>query len=100
MSNDLTLDKAGDLAIHAGDFIVDDGDAQHIQALLMSSPGDWKQSPLIGVSLGGYLLSPITAATRNAARQKIQLHLEADGFTVQSITVDEELSVNVYAERK
>ena len=52
---DLLLNDNHDLAIANGDLVVDDSDVQHQDLLLMTTKGEWKESPTIGVGVLGFL---------------------------------------------
>ena len=51
LATDFMRDGHGDLLIRDGDFMVDASETQHISDLLLASPGAYKQSPLLGISL-------------------------------------------------
>jgi hypothetical protein len=88
MEKDFTLASSGDFLISNGDLVVSESQNQHITAILISSPGDWKAWPLTGVSLHSYLLAPINAQVVNSIRRRIQLNLESDGYKVSKIDFD------------
>lgn len=79
-SRDLQLSD-NDLTIKNGDFAIADSDMQHIEDIVTSHPGWWKQYPSLGVGAYNYLASPGQA--QKLARE-IKLQLTADGFTVSN----------------
>lgn len=87
MVNDILIDATGDLAVSAeGDLVVGFSDNQHIADVLESVPGNWKQTPLIGVGLLNYMNAPQTPATERALAKEIITHLEYDN--VQEIEIE------------
>lgn len=86
-AQDFLTGSDGDLIIGAdGDFVVGLSDGQHIEAILIAAPGDYKQSPLLGVNIQSFLNSPATA---NTLRRAIQLQLESDGYSITDIKFNE-----------
>ena len=81
MIQDALLDEDFDLLIADGDFLIDDTTTQSQALLLLSAPGEWRQSPLVGVALQTYLLDN----EPDAARAEIRRQFELDGMTVSSI---------------
>jgi len=81
---DFILDDDGDLKIVNGDFVFGYSDDQHIEDILKSAPGDWKEHPLVGASIGDLLNGELTEGDRN----RIKLQLQADGYKMNSIKVD------------
>jgi phage baseplate assembly protein W len=79
MVNDILLDETGDLAVSAeGDLVVGFADNQHIADVLESTPGNWKQWPLVGVGLMHYVNAPLTPALARALEKEIRVQLEYD----------------------
>lgn len=97
MVKDLIL-KNGDLDIKNGDLVIDYSDQQHIEDLLVSEKGDFKQSPLTGIGLLNYINAPLTKENRLALEKEIRLQLLADGFEIKQVEIGTEGSVNIDAE--
>jgi hypothetical protein len=64
-------------ASESGDFLVDDTSNNTILYLVVSNPGDWKQFPLVGVGIFGFLQA-ITSPAQ--IEQAILKQLKADIF--------------------
>ncbi|MGR3791555.1 hypothetical protein ACUXZJ_11845 [Flavobacterium sp. TN-1] len=48
---DFVLDKDNDLMFANGDFFVANSDQQHLELILNSQQGEWKENPDLGVNL-------------------------------------------------
>lgn len=70
-----------DMLIVNGDFVIDDSDEQHIEDLLMSGIGSYKEFPNSTISLNLFLNSP---NRRNDIEKQIQIILQGDGYQVDS----------------
>jgi len=82
VAQDFLLDENYDLLIDsAGDFVIGASDNQHIQDIIQSFIGWWKQYPLVGVGIQAYVNSN---GQDQALARSIQVQLQSDGFTVQS----------------
>lgn len=68
----------GDLHIVNGDFDVQESDSQHIELIIDSWIGSWKQYPLCGIGIDNYVKS---SGQSLALKRSISVQLEADGFT-------------------
>jgi hypothetical protein len=73
-----------DLLIQSGDLVTGYSDQQHIEDTINAFPGWWKENPLDGVGIGGYLNAP--DKTQEIIRA-IRLHLTNDGYQVGNPTV-------------
>jgi len=67
-----------DLHIVNGDFDVQESDSQHIELIIDSWIGSWKQFPLCGVGIENYIKS---SGQSLALKRNIAVQLEADGFS-------------------
>lgn len=75
---DILLDDDGDIAVSAdGDFKVGESDDQHIELLINTYPGNWKEFPTAGVGIRDYILS---AGKTNILKRSINVQLAADGY--------------------
>lgn len=74
----------GDLHIVNGDFNVKESDSQHIELIIDSWIGSWKQYPLCGVGIENYIKS---SGQSLALKRNIAVQLEADGFTEVDVYV-------------
>ena len=81
---DLLLGDDFDVVIESGDLAVtEDSRLQEARAILATSPGNWKQSPLVGVGEDAFIEGPITAELRRT----IALQMQADGKQLRSLTL-------------
>ncbi|MBA9078934.1 hypothetical protein [Rufibacter quisquiliarum] len=76
MVGDLLLTEDGDLRVENGDLVIGDSQEQHIKLVTLSAPGFWKDTPLLGPDLAGFLLDETNLSE---LQQAIQKHLELDG---------------------
>lgn len=51
MVKDILTDKENIMIIQEGDFVVDLSEEQHLEAILISEKGQWKESPQVGVGI-------------------------------------------------
>ena len=82
---DFLLDEQDNLLIDDGDWLVGDSHQQHIQLLLTSMPGEWKENPETGVGLA---LSQ-KGAIDGFFKRTIAVQLEADGFKLDNLEITE-----------
>jgi hypothetical protein len=83
-TNDILInEETFDLLFENGDFIVDEANYQHIQSILLSNKGWWKQTPFLGANLPAQMKGILD----NKFTQKVRLNLEADGFIVKHINL-------------
>lgn len=78
---DLFLNSGHELEIVNGDFAVDVSDVQHQDMLLMTTKGEWKESPTLGVGALGFLKDE--DAFGLLATVKAQF--ETDGMSVRNM---------------
>ena len=71
-----------DLAFVDGDIAVGASDGQHLNLLLLSSPGEWRADPLVGVGLRRYQNAPLGPAETAALQREVAVQLERDGYQV------------------
>ncbi len=83
--NDFLLSKHGDLAIEKGDWLMTNSHHQHIESLLMSVPGEWKENPTTGAGLNLLKNGIIDGFTKRT----IAIQLEADGFELDNLEITE-----------
>lgn len=97
--NDLLLDNDMDIAVENGDFVIEDGEEQHQQLLLIASQGSFRQSPLTGVNVSKYIKTGFTQAQIDTLRQKITLHLQYDGYARSVVKINGFDDIQINAER-
>jgi hypothetical protein len=97
-TNDILLDINGDLPILTGFFFGDSGE-QHMKDIVVSFPGEWKQSLSVGVGIRSY----VRARVNQLSLQKIiTSQFQRDKFSVSMVTVanaGDILSIKVKASR-
>lgn len=99
MVKDILTGSDGDMLVEGGDWVVGTSDEQHIEAILISDFGNWRQYPLLGVGVANFLLMPIDSESVNELKRKIRLQLEYDGYQVRELIIDGQLNINVDAKR-
>lgn len=75
-----TLQPEGyyDLDIADGDWVLTtQPDRQHAEHLIQSTPGNWREAPLLGVAIGYYVN---VTGRANEVKRRIRAHLEADNL--------------------
>jgi hypothetical protein len=85
MAQDFLYDDNNDLLISNGDWAIGDSDMQHVQDLLLSFPGHYKNSPLSGVGLPAYQ----NGIMDRTIERTIKVALEADGATDKEVKLTE-----------
>ena len=72
-----------DLSISNGDMAIGTSDTQHVNLLLSTNKGDWKEHPSVGVGLALYL----ETYNDGSLAREIQTQLAADGASVSRISI-------------
>jgi hypothetical protein len=80
---DFALDEEGDLKIVNGDFSVEFSDEDHVEDILLSSLGHWKQFPLLGVEIEKQIST--NQNQQQIIKRKIQQQLKSDGYRTGEI---------------
>lgn len=91
---DFLVDENGDEALVDGDLLLAASDEEHIQDILISYPGEWKQFPFVGVNITRIIRGSIDGTVR----RDIRLNLTADGYRVGNIIFNEN-ELKIDAER-
>jgi hypothetical protein len=89
---DLLLDESGDLSLEGGDLTVGESTLQHQSLLLHTTKGDWRENPLAGVGVAGFLKDELPGELL----AEIKKEFEKDGMTVNSLFLDDE-NININA---
>lgn len=76
-AQDILLTTDYDLAFSDGDFVISESDNQHIELILNTATGAWKQFPTLGVGIIKYSGS---TGQINQLRRDININLKADGY--------------------
>lgn len=91
---DLLLTDDLDLAIEGGDLAIGESTGQHQRLLLESEPGDWRESPGVGVGIRTMLLDD---APGGAIVAEVQEQFENDGLHIAALTITYEGQLQVQA---
>lgn len=94
MPKDILLDEHLDLDFKNGDFIIGESTAQHQKILILSEKGEFKEHPKRGVGSRRFLEDH---TPDNLARE-IRHEFHADGMSVKSIHISEQLELNIEAQ--
>lgn len=76
-----------ELKVTNGDLAVEDSGQQHVEMLLISNKGDWKNSPLTGVGITSYMNAPESPSQRRRLDKEIRLQLRFDGIPFAKVEV-------------
>lgn len=91
---DILLTPDNNLLIENGDWQEGDSHHQHIELLLTSLPGQWKENPETGVGLS---LSQ-NGVIDGFIKRTIAVQLEADGFKLDHLQITEK-GISIDAKR-
>jgi hypothetical protein len=80
---DLNWDS--DIVINNGDFVLAESDQQHQADIIQAFKGNYKEFPLVGVGIDLYNHATVDESELGSVIKK---QLEADGYVVNSITID------------
>lgn len=89
MVQDIKTERQDDgldhLVFKDGDFDMVESDQQHIQDIIESFPGWWKEYALLGVGISDYINS---AGKEQEIQGKIALQLRSDGYQKPTVSVN------------
>jgi hypothetical protein len=88
-----------DTQIRDGDFVLGPSDNQHMDDILLSYKGHWRQDPLIGVGLPSYQQARNTSQVLNGLRKTISAQIKRDGYRVRKIELKSLADIIIDAER-
>lgn len=86
---DIVLDDDNDLKILDGDLATGAADAHHVEVILVSVPGAFKEYPLIGANIR----SLVNGILDVAARRDLKVQLAGDGYKAKNISIDSDGSL-------
>lgn len=81
-NGDFLSDDLGDLKIQDGDFFCGEADSEHVIDIFNSSPGHWKEFPLLGVGIDSYRNS---SGKANELAKIAKIQLESDHYKVYDL---------------
>ena len=85
--SDILHNSDNDLDISSGDFRRVEGPDQPTRVLLVSNQGDWKNSPVSGCNLLGFVNAGLNRRTRNAITQRVRLQLQLHNLKYSSVSI-------------
>lgn len=83
---DLQLTDDYDLTIKNGDFVIANSEERHVEHLLISRQGEWKASPLTGCNIQ----NAQNGAISRMLDRHIRVQMEADGFNLEKMTINQD----------
>lgn len=75
--------ETGDILVGKNGVSIGDTSQQNQYLILVSHPGEWKESPLVGVGIGDYVNDNETDFIRHSIREQFWM----DGITIEKMTV-------------
>lgn len=84
MVKDILCDIDGDLICVNGDLVIGDGTFGHQRDLMISCEGDFKQSPVTGIGIEGYL----NAESTIDMLRKVRAQCKLDGMHMTSVSIN------------
>ncbi|MCX6281472.1 MAG: hypothetical protein NTU51_05890 [Bacteroidetes bacterium] len=91
MPTDILIDiVTNDLASEDGDFAIGDSTRQHQVDLLVANEGEYKQFPVTGVGIEGFLLDE----DKTDMIRKIRSQFTRDGMSVLKVTAIGGININ------
>lgn len=77
MRQDILLDDENELIIRNGDFTVGEADRQHVEHIIITHPGEYKNTPLLGFAAVTKLKSTINDMQ---FKRDLKIQLNYDGY--------------------
>ena len=87
---DFLLDENYNPIIEDGDFVTRESSQQHVELLLKTNKGDWKENPQTGFGIDHYMKS--STAKLQEFERNLKVELEADGFKNPEVNFGEDLT--------
>lgn len=79
---------------NGGDWIVLESEQMHIEDIILSNKGEWRQFPLLGVGGLNFLNSTLSV---DEIRKRVSTQLVFDNFNVDEISLQRDGSLRVIA---
>jgi len=79
-----------------GDFIIDYSDNTHIQNIIESFPGYWKEFPSIGVGIMYYLNS---SGKQQELNNEISRQIKQDGYSINVLEISDDFEIEINCTR-
>ena len=98
-ATDILLDDKLNPTLKDGDFVAALSDEQHIQLLLLTDKGSWRESPLAGMAIHRQLRASMRPREVIALRQDIRTQLRADGLDPLDLDIAPDFTLRITANR-
>ncbi len=98
-ATDILLDDTLNPKLRDGDFDAYLSDEQHIELLLLTDKGSWREAPLAGLYIRRHIRASMGARDIIALRQEIRTQLRADGLEPLQIDIDSSFNLHITANR-
>lgn len=85
---------------NTGDFGFGEADDEYLRDIMVSYPGEYKQTPYIGVGIADYLNAPFNKKIAQDLEKTIRLNIESSGAKENTIEVTVDSNGNVSASAK
>ncbi len=86
---DIILIDDFDLQVKDGDFVVSEADAQHIQLMALTKPGDWRHIPELGLDAYKFVKGPESKEQHDKLVKGLKVLLKLDGYREEKIDLTE-----------
>jgi len=96
MVKDIILKDDYDLLVENGDFVVDNSDPQHVQLIIITAQGEWKEHVLLGVGIESFINAP---SSLQELSRLINIQLISDNYTVTKLNVISPTNIMVDGQR-
>ena len=80
--------------IKQGDWILEESEQTHIEDILITNKGEYRQHPLVGVGALNFLNSTLD---KDTIRKRVSVQLEYDNFKVDDISLLRDGSIRISA---
>ena len=97
MVKDININEDFELEILNGDFKVDESDKNHIQLIIRTYLGAWKEFPRVGCGIDYYMAS---SGQETILKRNIAVQLAADNYKVLSIGLARQSDNNIIIDPK
>lgn len=86
---DILITNEGDLNIENGDFVVDNSTLQHQALILLANPGEFKETPSMGVGIENYILD----SDMSGCEFEAQMQFSIDGMKVKNLNFKNDIII-------
>jgi hypothetical protein len=82
---DILLDENGNYRVENGDFVVGESDDQHVELLLVSTKGSFREYPTLGTGIVNWVKKQ--NIDLNGLEREIKVNLQADGYKAGNLNI-------------